>query len=120
MLVASTPSEGTGDPSGAGAAVGGVLIALGYLAAFGLQLWNRVFRQGRTGQSWGKKIVGIRLVAEHTGQPVGAGLAFGREICHVLDGFLYLGYLWPLWDDKRQTFADKICSTVVVRAPKGR
>ena len=22
--------------------------------------------------------------------------------------------LWPLWDDKRQTFADKICSTVVL------
>jgi hypothetical protein len=26
----------------------------------------------------------------------------------------YLGYLWPLWDAKRQTFADKICSTVVL------
>jgi hypothetical protein len=27
---------------------------------------------------------------------------------------LYLGYLWPLWDAKRQTFADEICSTVVL------
>ncbi|MDQ1539752.1 MAG: hypothetical protein QOH29_478, partial [Actinomycetota bacterium] len=26
----------------------------------------------------------------------------------------YLGYLWPLWDSKRQTFADKILKTVVV------
>ena len=32
--------------------------------------------------------------------------------------FVYLGYLWPLWDDKRQTFADKILSTVVVEMPK--
>jgi uncharacterized RDD family membrane protein YckC len=31
-----------------------------------------------------------------------------------VDSFFLLGYLWPLWDDKRQTFADKICSTVVL------
>ena len=28
----------------------------------------------------------------------------------------YLGYLWPLWDAKRQTFADKIMSTYVIKA----
>ena len=28
----------------------------------------------------------------------------------------YLGYLWPLWDSKRQTFADKIMSTYVIKA----
>jgi hypothetical protein len=26
----------------------------------------------------------------------------------------YVGYLWPLWDNKRQTFADKIMGTVCV------
>jgi len=30
-----------------------------------------------------------------------------------------LDYLWPLWDDKKQTFADKIMNTVVVDAPPG-
>ncbi len=25
---------------------------------------------------------------------------------------LYIGYLWPLWDAKRQTFADNVCGTV--------
>ena len=50
------------------------------------------------------------------GSYVGGGTAFLRELAHVIDGLpCYLGYLWPLWDDKRQTFADKICSTVVVR-----
>ena len=39
-------------------------------------------------------------------------MAFVRDITHIVDGFFYLGYLWPLWDPKRQTFADKICSTV--------
>ena len=80
----------------------------------GLTIWNRWIRAGRTGQSWGKKVVGIRLVREADGQPIGAGLAFVRDLAHVVDGFFYLGYLWPLWDPKRQTFADKICSTVVL------
>jgi uncharacterized RDD family membrane protein YckC len=58
-------------------------------------------------------------VKESTGQPVGFGFAFVRQLAHVLDSLpLYLGYLWPLWDDKRQTFADKVCSTVVVPAPR--
>jgi hypothetical protein len=25
-----------------------------------------------------------------------------------------VGYLWPLWDDKRQTFADQIMKTIVI------
>ncbi len=36
---------------------------------------------------------------------------------HVVDGLFYVGYLWPLWDAERQTFADKIIQTVVVRTP---
>ncbi len=28
----------------------------------------------------------------------------------------FIGYLFPLWDDKRQTLADKIMRTVVVPA----
>ncbi|MEO3936623.1 RDD family protein [Dermatophilaceae bacterium Soc4.6] len=79
-----------------------------------------MFHEGRTGQSWGKKITNICLVGEQSGKPVGAGLAFGRELCHVLDGFAYLGCLWPLWDAKRQTFADKICTTVVIRVAPSR
>ena len=66
-----------------------------------------------------KGIIGIKLIGESTGQPIGALMAFVRQLAHFLDSLLcYIGYLWPLWDDKRQTFADKILSTVVVRQPK--
>jgi uncharacterized RDD family membrane protein YckC len=41
-------------------------------------------------------------------------MAFVRDLAHFLDGIFYIGYLWPLWDPKRQTFADKVCSTVVL------
>lgn len=98
--------------------LGIAFVGLGAITVIAIQLWNRVFRMGRTGQSVGKKVMGIRLVEEHTGRPMGAGMCFVREIAHTLDQFFYLGYLWPLWDPKRQTFADKILSTVVVEVPK--
>lgn len=98
---------------------GGLLVLAGLLLMLGIQIWNRAFRQGRTGQSMGKRVMGIRLVDEATGQPIGAGMAFVRDLAHTLDGAAYVGYLWPLWDDKRQTFADKILSTVVVEVPQG-
>jgi uncharacterized RDD family membrane protein YckC len=107
------------DPGNTGLMVaGGVLAVLGLLLMLVIAIWNRCFKQGRTGQSIGKRVMGIRLVDEHSGRPIGAGMAFVREICHYLDGAVYIGYLWPLWDDKRQTFADKILNTVVVEVPK--
>jgi uncharacterized RDD family membrane protein YckC len=102
----------TSEPTGFGI----FLIFLGLIAQFAIWFWNRAWRQGRTGQSLGKSALGIRLVKEDTGQAAGVGLTVGREFAHILDGFFYLGYLWPLWDEKKQTFADKICGTLVVRA----
>ncbi len=98
----------------------GIFIALvGYAAVIGVAIWNMFIRQGRTGWSIGKQVIGIRLIGEQTGQPIGAGLCFVRALAHILDSLpCYLGYLWPLWDPKRQTFADKIMSTVVIEQKK--
>lgn len=93
---------------------GNTAILLGYACLLAVQLWNRWLRQGRTGQSVGKQVVGTRLLSERTMAPVGGGMAFVRDLCHIVDSFFYLGYLWPLWDAKRQTFADKIIGTVVL------
>lgn len=91
-----------------------VMLLLSLVAA-GFNLWNRTFRQGRTGQSIGKRLLGIRLLGEQTMAPVGPGTSFLRELAHYVDSAaMDIGYLWPLWDAKRQTFADKICRTVVV------
>jgi uncharacterized RDD family membrane protein YckC len=104
----------------AGLAIGhgiGIFIAIiGYLAVVVFGIWNVVFRQGTTGQTLGKSQVGIKLIREIDGQVVGPGMSFVRQLAHVVDGFVCdLGYLWPLWDAKRQTFADKICSTIVIK-----
>jgi len=112
---ASYSADSAGDPTGM--LVGLLLILVGGLLMFGIWLWNRVYEMGRTGQSVGKKVLRLYLVSERTGDPMGVGLCFVREIVHYVDGILYLGYLWPLWDRKRQTFADKIFGTVVAQEP---
>lgn len=71
--------------------------------------------EGRTGRSPGKAVLRLRLVDEGSGQPLGFWRAFGRRVAHVLDALsCYLGFLWPLWDRQRQTFADKVAKAVVV------
>jgi uncharacterized RDD family membrane protein YckC len=93
-------------------------VIIGLLAALVSLAWwiyNRCFQAGRTGQSLGKRTLHLRLISENTGEPIGAGMAFARDICHILDSLAcYIGWLFPLWDAKRQTFADKIISTVVI------
>jgi uncharacterized RDD family membrane protein YckC len=88
-----------------------------YLAALAWVAYNLVI-QGQTGQSTGKRIAGTKLVLAATGQPVGVGLSIGRYFVHVVDSIpcVPVGLLWPLWDAKRQTFADKILNTYVLDA----
>ena len=90
------------------------VLVLFYLAAIAFWVYNRCILGGR-GQSLGKRALNIKLVSEETGQPIGTLMAFVRDICHILDSLAcYIGWLFPLWDAKRQTFADKIMRTVVV------
>lgn len=99
-----------------GGAAGALLMIIGYLGAIAIFIWNYLVRQGKTGKSIGKQQLGIMLIRESDGQPIGAGMCFVRGIAHILDSLpCYIGYLWPLWDNKRQTFADKVCSTVVIQ-----
>jgi uncharacterized RDD family membrane protein YckC len=95
----------------------GVVYPGAALVGLAFVLWNSGYRQGRSGQSLGKRVLGTRLVSVGSEEPVGFRRAVGRQIAHLLDGIpLGLGYLWPLWDEHRQTFADKVCSTLVVQA----
>ena len=85
------------------------------LAALGWTIYNRWYQAGTTGQSLGKKVLHLRLVSDQTGQPIGPLMAFVRDICHIVDSVIcYVGFLFPLWDAKRQTIADKIVGTVVI------
>lgn len=94
----------------------GIIVATGLL---GLAVFFVLYSKavGTTGQFWGHRAANVRIVNALDGSPIGAGKAFGRWWAHYLDSLpCYLGFLWPLWDEKKQTFADKICGTVSIRA----
>jgi uncharacterized RDD family membrane protein YckC len=100
-----------GDASGAGS-----INLAAYTAALVVSTWNVIVRQGLTGQSIGKQVLGIRVIALDTGQPLGVGRNLLRYVSHFADSLLcYIGYLLPLWDERRQTIADKIVNSAVVR-----
>lgn len=96
---------------------GAVLMLLAvYALYFVAYVWYLGWRQGVTGTTVGKKAVGIRVVHEHTNQPLGGGRGIGRMFATFLSAApCYLGYLWPLWDDRNQTFHDKIVGSLVVK-----
>jgi len=97
-------------------AVGAFFLVVSYIASFGFQIWNYV-RQGQTGQTIGKGVLNIRVVRLDGVSPLGIGMSIARYFVHFLDAIpCLLGYLWPLWDEKRQTFTDKLLNTVVVTA----
>ncbi len=76
-------------------------------------IWNYGYRQGTTGSSVGKSVMKFKVVSEVTGQPVGFGMSVVRALAHFVDAIIcFIGFLFPLWDSKRQTLADKIMTTV--------
>jgi uncharacterized RDD family membrane protein YckC len=96
-------------------ALGLVVSGLASLAAIAFAIWNYGYRQGTTGSSIGKSILKFKVVSEKTWQPIGFGMSIVRQLAHFVDAIIcYIGYLFPLWDPKRQTLADKIMSTVCV------
>jgi uncharacterized RDD family membrane protein YckC len=94
-----------------------IAMIIGLSVILASMLWvayNRWMIAGKTGQSLGKRMTKIRLIGEATNTPIGAKNAFIRDLVHILDALTLVGYLWPFWDDRKQTFADKIMRTIVV------
>jgi uncharacterized RDD family membrane protein YckC len=79
-----------------------------------------VYFHGKSGQTVGKKIVGIRVVGAQDGQAIGYSRAAGRYLVQIPISLLicigpFLNYLWPLWDQRKQTWHDKAARSVVVK-----
>jgi hypothetical protein len=93
--------------------VAAFLLSLGIGIAY--LVWNYGYRQGTTGSSIGKSITKFKVVSEKTWQPIGFGMSVVRQLAHIIDAAIcYVGFLFPLWDAKRQTIADKMLTTVCV------
>jgi Mce-associated membrane protein len=66
-----------------------------------------------TGWTLGRALFGI-AVRRPDGSPPGIFRLALRELAHLLDtAALFIGWLWPLWDRRRRTFADLLLRTEV-------
>ncbi|UCF87994.1 MAG: RDD family protein, partial [bacterium] len=88
--------------------------ALGFSAALFILYFTLLTGEG--GQTLGKMLLGIRVVAEN-GSRVGYGRSLLRAIAYIVSFFFgtFLGFLWALWDRKNQAWHDKIAGTIVVK-----
>jgi hypothetical protein len=67
-------------------------------------------------------MVGLKCVKKDTGELLGGGMGFVRALVHWVASALCLipfviDMLFPLWDAQKQTLADKIIGTVVLKVP---
>ena len=100
-----------------GAIIGAVLSDAENLAnALGIAVGLAYFTylEGSTGQTLGKRLLGIRVEDVRGGGPIGFGRAAIRYVGRIVSTLpLLLGYLWMLWDGEKQTWHDKFASSVV-------
>jgi uncharacterized RDD family membrane protein YckC/Flp pilus assembly protein TadD len=88
---------------------------LGFLIplAFSVLFWVNF-----EGATPGKRFLGIKVVKE-SGEALNYPTALIRYIGYCISAIpLFFGYLWMLWDKKRQTWHDKLAKTVVIKTEK--
>lgn len=85
-----------------------VICTLVFSVAYYVVAWSR------TGQTIGKTMLGIKIVGTD-GKPLSGGQAFLRFIGYLVSGIVFaLGFIWVLFDRKRQGWHDKISGSYVV------
>jgi uncharacterized RDD family membrane protein YckC len=73
--------------------------------------------EGLVGQTLGKLAVGIKVIAEATGQAPGIAAAAVRTLLRIVDGLLgyTVAFITVLVSPKRQRLGDMAAHTLVVR-----
>ena len=70
-----------------------------------------------SGQTVGKRAMSIRVIDFAGGGPIGPGRALIRYLGRIVSAIpCGLGFFWMLWDPEKQTWHDKVVSSVVVKA----
>ena len=71
----------------------------------------------RRGLTPGKRLLGLQVVNQQTGEIPGFGTMFVREVFGRMVSALFfgVGYFWALFDKNAQAWHDKLARTVVVR-----
>ena len=90
------------------------------VAAALVTMVNRAVLPAILGWSLGRALLGLEVVRPD-GAAVGVGRLMLRELAHLLDTLsVCVGWLWPLWDSRKRTFADLLLRTEVHCVPADR
>jgi len=95
-----------------------IVILISLIVILILSFAYYIYFIGDRGQTPGKMILKIKVIrVDGKDTKIGYGKAFMREVIGKLVSLLVLGlgYLWMIWDPKKQTWQDKIAGTVVVK-----
>lgn len=71
------------------------------------------FSEGRTGQTLGKRALGIRVLKQN-GEPVTIGLSFVRHLFDGVDCFFLIGLIIASTNNERKRIGDLVAGTYVV------
>jgi len=82
-----------------------------------------VFFDGRTGATWGKRVMNLKVVIRE--QPNRDGVGYVRAavrlaLAAVIRNLMNVGFLWMLIEPEGRTLHDLTVGTIVVHDPEGR
>ena len=114
--VASTSSDGgQGSQSPAGAVFSAVFV-LFYLVAIVVGVGYWVYFWGTTGQTFGMRVLKLRVVDANTGGPIGISRALVRWLMTIVNSWAcYIGWIWVAFDPRKQGWHDKVANSVVLQ-----
>lgn len=91
---------------------GGLLSLISFLIGVGYIIF---FWVSQNGQTLGKRAMAVRIVKENGG-PMDFSTAIVRYIGYVVSSaILFLGFIWVIFDSKKQAWHDKIAKTYVIK-----
>jgi uncharacterized RDD family membrane protein YckC len=120
-IIADNAQNGTStttNQASAGAVVIGIIV-VSVLGSIPNALYFGIMNGSARGQTLGKMALGIAVRDARTGQGIGFWRGVGRFLMTVVfELLLYVPYLIdslsPLWDQRRQSWHDKVVHSVVV------
>lgn len=94
----------------------GTILLIGYLVTGGMVLFNLAFLSKQTGQTLGKRFLGIRIIREDGGPLTYRAAVLRHFVGYPLSLLVAgLGLCWALWDPRQQGWHDKIARTLVIK-----
>jgi len=93
------------------AVIGAVILVIALLVGLAYRPWM----WSRGGQTVGYMVMRLKVVRAADGGPLSGGQAIGRFLGYIISAAVfYLGFIWILFDAKRQGWHDKLANTVVI------